>query len=77
MCGVMDEFEFLLNYDCVDFLKMCIIKCGTSQYMTHSQLLEGLKCESQTENSGRTRSRGTFPNSQHWVEGHARVPGWD
>ncbi len=46
---------------------------------THSQLLEGLKCESQTENSGRTRSWGTLPGLQHYkgVEGHAGAPGWD
>ncbi len=35
-------------------------------YMTHSQLLEGLKCESQTKNNGRARSRGTLPGSQHY-----------
>jgi hypothetical protein len=47
--------------------------------MTHSQLLEGLKCESQTENNGRTRNRGTLPSSQHYrgVEGRAGAPGWD
>jgi hypothetical protein len=47
--------------------------------LKHSQLLEGFKCESQTENNGRIRSRGTFPNSQHYrgVEGHAGAPGWD
>jgi hypothetical protein len=31
--------------------------------MMHSQLLEGLKCESQIENNGRVRSRGTLPGS--------------
>jgi hypothetical protein len=33
----------------------------------------------QTENSGRIRSRGTLPGSQHFrgVEGHARAPRWD
>jgi len=42
-------------------------------------VLEGLKCESQTENNGRARSRGTFPGSQHFgqVEGCAGAPGWD
>jgi hypothetical protein len=47
--------------------------------LTHSQLLEGLKCESQIENSGRVRNWGTFPSSQHFggVEGCAGAPGWD
>ncbi len=45
----------------------------------HSQLLEGLKCESQTENSGRVRSRGTLPGLQHFggVEGCVGALGWD
>jgi hypothetical protein len=34
--------------------------------VTHSQLLEGLKCESQTENNERVRSRGTLLGSQHF-----------
>jgi hypothetical protein len=47
--------------------------------MTRSQLLEGPKCESQIEDSGRARSWGTLFGSQHFrkVEGHARAPGWD
>jgi hypothetical protein len=46
--------------------------------MTHSKLLEGLKCESQTENNRRVRSRGTLPGSQHFggVEGRAGAPEW-
>ncbi len=53
--------------------------------MTHPQLLAGLKCESQTENNGRTRSRSAFLGSQHYrgvesqhyrgVEGRVRAPG--
>jgi hypothetical protein len=45
--------------------------------MTHPQFLEGLKCESQTENNGRTRSRGMLPCSQHYrgVEGRAGALG--
>jgi hypothetical protein len=31
--------------------------------VTHPQLLVGLKCESQTENNERTRSRSAFPGS--------------
>jgi hypothetical protein len=31
--------------------------------VTHSQLFEGLKCESQTEDNGRARSRGTLLGS--------------
>jgi hypothetical protein len=34
--------------------------------VTHPQLLEGLKCESQTENSGKARSRGTLPGLSLW-----------
>jgi hypothetical protein len=49
------------------------------EMMTHSQLLEGLKCESQTENNGRVRSWGTLSGSQHYtrVEGRVGAPGWD
>ncbi len=48
-------------------------------YVTHSQLLEGLKYESQTENNRRVRSGGTLLGSQHFegVKGHAGAPGWD
>jgi hypothetical protein len=44
-----------------------------------SQLLEGLKCDSQTENNRKAKSWGTLPNSQHLkgVEGCARAPRWD
>jgi len=44
-----------------------------------SQLLEGLKCESQTENNKRAKSWGTLLGSQHFggVEGHAGALGWD
>jgi hypothetical protein len=47
--------------------------------MTHSQLLEGLKCESETEDNERIKSWGTLPGSQHYseVEGRAGAPGWD
>jgi hypothetical protein len=47
--------------------------------LTHSQLLEGPKCESQIENNGKARSWGTLPGSQHLkgVEGRARALGWD
>ncbi len=47
--------------------------------VTRSQLLEGFKCESQTQNNGRVRNRSTFPRSQHFggVERHARAPRWD
>ncbi len=47
--------------------------------VTRSQLLEGLKCESQIENNGRVRSRGMLPGLQHFggVEGRARALGWD
>jgi hypothetical protein len=34
--------------------------------MTHSQFLEGFKCESQTKDNGRIRSQGMLPGSQHY-----------
>jgi len=47
--------------------------------VTHSQLLEGFKCESQIENNERIKSRGTLLGSQHFgrVEGRVEAPGWD
>jgi len=47
--------------------------------VTHSQLFEGFKCESQIENIGKVRNRGTFPDSLHFggIEGHAGASGWD
>jgi len=47
--------------------------------MTHSKLLEGLKCEFQTENNERIKSWGMLSGSQHFgrVEGHVGAPGWD
>jgi hypothetical protein len=47
--------------------------------MTHSQLLEGPKSESQIEDNGKTRSRGMLLGLQHFrrVEGRAGAPGWD
>ncbi len=47
--------------------------------LTHSQLLEGLKCESQTKNNGRIESWSTLLGSQHFggVEGRVGAPGWD
>ncbi len=43
--------------------------------MTHPQLLVRVKCESQIENNGRTRSWSTFPSLQHYrgVEGRAKA----
>jgi hypothetical protein len=47
--------------------------------LTRSQLLEGPKYESQIEVSGKARSRGALPSSQHLkgVEERAKAPGWD
>jgi hypothetical protein len=49
------------------------------KYVTHSQFLEGLKCESWTKNNEGVWSQGTLPSLQHYkrVEGHAGVPKWD
>jgi hypothetical protein len=54
------------------------MKKHPSPLVTRSQLLEGLKCESQIENNGRAKSRGMLPGSQHFkrVEGRAGVSGW-
>jgi hypothetical protein len=47
----------------VDHVTKVVVASGCdSQFLVaHSQLLEGLKCESQIENSGRVRSWGTLP----------------
>jgi len=47
--------------------------------LTVPKLLDGLKCESKTENNGRTRNRGMFPSSQHFegVKRRVGAPGWD
>jgi hypothetical protein len=42
---------------------VCTLSIVVTFVMTRSQLLEGLKCESQTENNGRIRSWGTLPGS--------------
>ncbi len=53
----------------VDIPKMVItnlimtIHVNRTTDLTHSQLLEGLKCESQTKSNGRIRSRGTLLGS--------------
>ncbi len=47
--------------------------------MTRSQLFKRFKCESQTKNNGRVRSRGMLPGLQHFgrVEGCVGALGWD
>jgi hypothetical protein len=47
--------------------------------VTQSQLLEGPKCESQTEDNKKARSQSTLPGSQHLkgVEGRVGALGWD
>jgi hypothetical protein len=44
-----------------------------------SQLLKGLKCESQTEYNGKEKSQGTHLGSQHYrgVEGRAGASRWE
>jgi hypothetical protein len=62
------------------FVASVFINCqNLFRIVTHSQLLKGLKCESQIENNGRQRSQGTLPGSQHYrgVEGCAGASGWD
>jgi hypothetical protein len=46
--------------------------------MTHSQLLEGFKCESQTKNNGKTKNRAApWLAKLKGVEGCAGAPRWD
>jgi len=39
---------------------------GGSTSMTHPKLLDGLKCESKSEDNGKNKSWGTFLGSQHF-----------
>jgi hypothetical protein len=52
---------------------------GVGVFLTHPQLLEGFKCESQIENKGRAKSWGTLLGSQHYrgLEGHVVASGWE
>jgi hypothetical protein len=49
-----------LHVFCMNFMM------GSMEAVMYSQLLEGLKCESQIENNGRARTWGTLPGSQHY-----------
>jgi len=62
------------TYSCTPILDLSLR--SSNDIVTHSQLLEGLKCESQTENNRKARSRGTFLGLQHFgrVEGRVRAP---
>ncbi len=66
-------YIMLYNVKC---LNMCVCMCDL---VTRSQLLEGPKCESQTKNNVKAKSRGTLPGSQHQkgVEGRVRASRWD
>ncbi len=48
---------------------------GSQHFVTCSQLLEGFKCESQTENNRKARNQGTLLDSQHFrgVEGRVEL----
>ncbi len=72
-----NSFKSTANYCCTN--NESSTHYGSTSWLTHPQLLAGLKCESQTENSERTRSWSTFPSSQHYrgVEGCAGAPGGD
>jgi hypothetical protein len=78
---IMNENEFALEEGIEEkrFVRYLRHFQVHNQKMTHSQLLERLKCESQIENNRRVRNRGTFLGSQHFggVEGHAGTPRWD
>jgi hypothetical protein len=64
-----DQVPF--KVDC-DFYSFCIYAL-----LTHPQLLEGLKEESQVENNGKREGVGahSLTRSTKGVEGHARAPG--
>jgi len=70
---------FEVVYTVVTKLSIVLHRYYYTSLLTHSQLLEGFKCESQTKNNGRIRSRGMLPGSQHFggVEGCAGAPRWD
>jgi len=58
-------FPYNINYS-IHVYSLILFKSYTWSnwlHMMHSQLLEGLKCESQIENNERVRSRGTLPGS--------------
>jgi hypothetical protein len=57
---------------------MSELKMNHEWTLTHSQLVEGFKRESQTKDNERIRNWGTFPNSQHYkgVEGRVGAPRW-
>jgi hypothetical protein len=62
---IMEVQGYILNpFDIILFCKVVGWfdgqNIGVELRMTRSQLLEGLKCESQTENSERARSRSMF-----------------
>jgi hypothetical protein len=75
----MDLIQELFNMQLEKLAKIFFLQAQASSAMTHSQLLEGLKCEPQTKNNERTRSRGTLLGSQHYkrVKGRAGALGWD
>jgi hypothetical protein len=66
-------YDIVSQHDCLWEMSLWLSN------VTHSQLLEGLKCESQIGNNERVRSQGMLPGSQHFkrVEGHAGASGWD
>jgi hypothetical protein len=76
--GRQQWLEVLNNFmnDYIHIIQLLIL-CGkiTSHKLTRSQLLEGLKCESQIENNGRGRSWDTLPGSQNFrrVKGRAEL----
>jgi len=77
------EIEMVENWDFATVAHLCIffqLKHARGRpRLTHSQMLEGFRCESQIKNNGKVRSRGTLPNSQHFsgVEVRARTLGWN
>jgi hypothetical protein len=62
----------------INFFISCLFQI-IKYSVTHSQLLEGLKCESQTENSGIIKNQGTLVGLHHFerVKGRVEALGWD
>ncbi len=75
----LNDIDVLKNEKLIKCLYVYLYKSTHVVLLTHSQFLEGFKCESQTKNNERVRSRGTFHGSQHFggVKGCARALGWD
>jgi len=71
--GVLKVHNYVMHSQTF-FIRLIIFESHVHAPFT---LLEKLKCEFESENNRRKKTRGTFPNSQHFVgRGRARAHGW-